>query len=417
MSGFFTWVIRNRSWREIVGRLADVAFGWCVRLISFITIRNKRKWLIGNKTGWTDNSKYLMLFLSQDNPEQIHLIWIGKTAKEVAVVRSLGLEAYRKWSVHGLYHALTGAAYFFSSDVSDINYWASGRAVKINMWHGVGLKKLGLKGSALYNPKDWKTHIFTPHFYDSPTYFVGPSDMMARHFADCYRLSDAQMLKVGYPRCDLFQRSAEVIETHIKRFENAEMQSLCEELKRYDKVYIYMPTFRDDQRDFIASAGINFVRLNALLQKKNYFLLLKFHPATRICSMDIDGLSNMRLMDKRMDIYPVLTKTDVLITDYSSIYYDYILMRRKGVILFPFDYAEYIEHSRDFAFDYMTYTPGVKAWNFEELYALIASDTPLDFPERDEIIRTFWGDNFDDASVRIKSAALNKLGYLDAAVV
>lgn len=416
MPGFFTWVIQNRSWREIVGRLADVAFGWCVRAISFVTIRNKRKWLIGNKTGWADNSKYLMLFLSQDNPEQIRLIWIGKTAKEVAVVRNLGLEAYCKWSFHGLYHALTAAVYFFSSDVSDINYWASGRAIKINMWHGVGLKKLGMKGSALYNPRDWKTRIFTPHFYDSPTYFVGPSPMMARHFADCYRLSDAQMLKVGYPRCDLFQRSEEAIEMHIRRFESAEMQSLCEEFKRYDKVYIYMPTFRDDQRDFIASAGIDFVRLNALLQKKNYFLLLKFHPATRVCSMDINGLSNIRLMDKRMDIYPILVKTDVLITDYSSIYYDYILMRQKGIILFPFDYAEYIGHSRDFAFDYMTYTPGVKTWNFEELYALIESDKPLDFPDRDEIIHTFWGDNFDDASARIKSAALDKLGCRRAAV-
>ncbi len=409
MSGFFTWVIRNRSCREIIGRLADVAFGWCVRAISFVTIRNKRKWLIGNKTGWTDNSKYLMLFLSQDNPERIRLIWIGRSKGEVEVVRSKGIEAYRKWSFCGLYHALTAAVYCFSSDVSDINYWASGKALKVNMWHGVGLKKLGMKGSILYNPHDWKTRVFAPYCYDSPTYFVGPSDMMARHFADCYRLSDAQMLRVGYPRCDLLQRSVDYVEDYIRHFESAEMLALYEELGRYQKVYIYMPTFRDDQRDFIVSAGIDFVKLNELLRKKNYFLLLKFHPATRVCSMDIDGLSNMRLVDKRMDIYPILPKTDVLITDYSSIYYDYILMKRKSVILFPFDYSEYIEHSRDFAFDYMTYTPGVKAWSFDELYAIIESGRELEFPERDDIIRKFWGDNFNNASARIKSVVLNRL--------
>lgn len=408
-SHFFVWVIQHRSCREIVARLVDVFFGWWVRLISFITIRNKRKWVIGNKTGWADNSKYLMIFLSRDNPEGIRLIWIGKKADEVSVVRQNGFEAYRKWSLPGLYHALTAAAYFFSSDVSDINYWASGRALKINMWHGVGLKKLGMKGSVLYNPKDWKTHIFTPHIYDSPTYFVGPSPMMARHFSDCYRLTDSQILQVGYPRCDLLQHDAEYVEEHIRHFESEEMLSLYQTLGKYNKVYVYMPTFRDDQRDFIASAGIDFMKLNELLRSKNYFLLLKFHPATRICTMDIKGLSNMLLMDKRLDIYPLLPKTDVLITDYSSIYYDYILMRRKGVILFPFDYSEYIENSRDFAFDYMTYTPGVKAWNFDELYAIIESERGLDFPERDDIIRKFWGDDFGHASDRIKTAALNRL--------
>lgn len=404
----FGWALRNRTWGEIIIRLADVFFGWCIRPWSFITIRNRKKWLIGNKTGWADNSKYLMLALSQDNAENISLIWIGKKT-DVDQARARGLKAYRKWSFMGLYHALTAGVYFFSSDSSDVNYWASGRALKVNLWHGVGIKKLGLKGSDLYNPKDWRTRVFTPFFYEHPTFFVGPSPMMGRHFAECYRLSDEQILQVGYPRCDLLLSRPEEIENHIRRFESEAMWSLYSELGKYDKVYIYMPTFRDDQRDFIASSGMDFIKLNHLLREKNYYLLLKLHPATRLCSVDLGGFSHIHLMDSHMDIYPILPRTDVLITDYSSIYYDYILMERKDVILFPFDYESYIANCRDLAFDYMTYSPGVKAWNFDELYAIMDSGCDLGFPERRDIIRTFWGDNFENASAKIKSAVLHRL--------
>lgn len=53
------------------------------------------------------------------------------------------------------------------------------------------------------------------------------------------------------------------------------------------------------------------------------------HPATRMNFDVIGKCTNVILLDKSMDVYPLLPKTDVLITDYSSIYYDYILMPEK----------------------------------------------------------------------------------------
>ena len=50
------------------------------------------------------------------------------------------------------------------------------------------------------------------------------------------------------------------------------------------------------------------------------------------------------------------------------IYYDYILMPEKDVLLFPFDYQDYIRNSRDLAYDYLTYTPGVKSLEFLMIY-------------------------------------------------
>ena len=172
-----------------------------------------------------------------------------------------------------------------------------------------------------------------------------------------------------------------------------------------------MPTFRDDQHDFIKQAGFNFDKLNKILKEKNSILLLKLHPATRIGNVDFGNFSNLILLDKKIDIYPLLPSTDILITDYSSIYYDYILMRNKDVILFPFDYKEYVENSRDFAFDYLTFSPGIKAWDFDQLYSIIKEEPNLSFQERDKIIETFWGKNFEKPSLLINEITKKHLNF------
>lgn len=407
---FIKWVIGNRSVKEIYDRVIDVAAGWCVRPFSFITPRSKNKWLIGNKTGWSDNSKYMCIYLKENNPEKLRIIWIAKSIVERDLVRSKGFEAYSKWSLKGLYHALTAKVFIFSSSVSDINYWAAGKAITVNLWHGVGLKKLGMKQSDVYNPNDIITRIVTPFFYSQPTYFVGPSEIMARHFAECYNLSAEQMLQVGYPRCDFLLSKQEKVKNLIMKYESPELNKFLKKLRSYSKVFIYMPTFRDDQHDFIKASGINFAILDEILKEKNYLFILKLHPATRVGNLDLNEYKNVISVDKRLDIYPVLRHTDVLITDYSSIYYDYILMREKDVILFPFDYNDYISNSRDLAFDYLENTLGPKAWSFDDLLHFIQNDNnKLESKEREVIIKKFWGDNYQCAHKKIKNTILNKV--------
>ena len=406
--GFLRWVISHRSFKEIFLRVVDVAGGWCIRPLSFMTPRSKGKWVIGNKTGWGDNSKYLRIHLEENCPVPEKVFWIAANKVERDLVRSKGLKAYRKWSLKGLYHCLTSGVYVFSGNVADINYWTSGRAKKINLWHGVGLKKLGMKQSDVYDPNNLVTRILTPFFYDEPTYFIAPSDMMADHFAECYRLKERTILKVGYPRCDFLMKEDAELQKIIAKYESAETSELISKLKRYKKVFIYMPTFRDDQYDFIKESGLDFKYLNEVLKDLDSFLLLKLHPATRLGDVNPEEFDHILAIDKKQDIYPILPYTDVLITDYSSIYYDYVLMENKEVILFPFDYDRYVTKSRDFAYDYLTYTPGTKAWKSEELYDCIKKENKLKQVERDFVIKSFWGDNYKKASEKIVEVLSNK---------
>lgn len=397
---FIFWVLQNRSLNEVLGRLSDLFCGYLIFPFSFLTYRNTRKWVIGNKTGYCDNSKYLFLYLHSHPEEGIHCIWIARTDYEKKCIEKLNFEVYKKWSIKGLFHCFTAGAYIFSSNVSDINYWTSGRAITINLWHGVGIKKLGLKGSVTYNPHSLFNRMMTPYNYDNPTVFITTSQLMTEHFAECYSLTSTQTKRIGYPRCDFMMQDKETIYQYILHYESDEMVYLINSFKSYSKIFIYMPTFRDDQTDFMQLSGIDFDDLNKVLTSMGYLLMVKMHPATRMDFNAISTCSNIKLIDRRMDIYPILPFTDVLITDYSSIYYDYILMEGKKIILFPFDYDSYICNSRDLAYDYLQYTPGKKVSTYIAFRQSII-DGGYEIPDKSWVLKQFWGSNYQHASAKI----------------
>lgn len=399
---FFIWVLKHRKIDEIASRVGELCIGYLLYPFSFLTPRNKKKWLIGNKTGYCDNSKYLFLSLHEHSNDGIRTIWISRNKVDKQYLKALGFEVFMKWSLKGLYHELTAGAYLFSSNVSDINYWTSGRAVKINMWHGVGIKKLGMKGSDVYNPNSRFNRLMTPYNYDKPSVFITTSKLMDKHFSDCYLLSEGQTKRIGYPRCDFMMQDKRRIQRHIELYESKAVLSLISTMKSYKRVFIYMPTFRDDQTDFMQLSGIDLDDLNTILVKTNALLLVKMHPATRLDTEVIRTCSNIILMDKKMDVYPVLPFTDVLITDYSSIYYDYILLNDKRVILFPFDYENYISNSRDLAYDYSEYTPGKKITNYLDFKEAVWAGG-YEIERKDWTIKQFWGDNYLNASEKIIS--------------
>ncbi len=134
--------------------------------------------------------------------------------------------------------------------------------------------------------------------------------------------------------------------------------------------------------------------MNQILKEKNELFILKLHPAVKYCKEEYQTLDSVMFLDKHLDIYPFLPFTDVLITDYSSVYYDYLLLNDKGFILYPFDYETYIVNSNRLAFDFNTYTPGVKAYNFKELLHCMQQETiNLSIDNKEWIIKQFWGNN------------------------
>jgi CDP-glycerol glycerophosphotransferase len=107
---------------------------------------------------------------------------------------------------------------------------------------------------------------------------------------------------------------------------------------------------------------------------------------------------------KSCDVYPLLTKCDLMITDYSSIFVDYII-QDKPVVFFPFDYHYYVNNARALQFDYDDVTPGRKCFTYEdletELRRILVDGVDEYREKRKDVLRNFFDSVDGNSCARI----------------
>ena len=197
-----------------------------------------------------------------------------------------------------------------------------------------------------------------------PTYY------QRGYFQQLFSIKEDQLIDDIYPRCAFLKQDLIEIVEHIKRYEPQEVPELLNSWKQYDRIYLYMPTWRAHLNTaYLNVAFPNMNKLNEILKKVNALLVIKQHPTVKVTNLN-NQYSHIYFIDNKCDIYPILPFTDILITDYSSIYADYILMEDKGVILYMFDLEEYQKNDLSLM-DYEKNTPGTYAYTFTELLEII----------------------------------------------
>jgi len=409
---FVISMIKRRGIKETILKNAEILWGYPLYFFSFLCFRNRNKWVVGSENGFVGNAKFFLLDeTTLDSGKEIY--WICASKKELETVRRVYPRACYRWSWAGIRHSLTAKVYVYTHHLADINFWTSGGARAVNLWHGVGIKNVEFKttvGNAgrIYRKKNLLARIYLPYLFRRPDLMLSTSPMMTKHFSECFRISERDCVEDMYPRCKPFFWSSDKLEKFIYANEDAPVVELYEKMQHFDRVYLYMPTWREDRSDFIKASGIDFGRLNVVLQKKQALFLLKLHPATNL-EMDLGSYSNISVVDRNIDIYPLLPATDVLVTDYSSIYYDYVLMKEKRTLLFPFDYSDYIKQDRDLAFDFDTYTPGARVHTFEELLNYVDGSPTESDNKREWVIEQFWGNTIDNVEKNVLIDRINLL--------
>jgi len=144
------------------------------------------------------------------------------------------------------------------------------------------------------------------------------------------------------------------------------IQSSYPDINKYERIILYAPTYRE-YKDTMLFPFDDYSKnqLNMFLQDKKAIIFIKTHiDETANTSKYIDD--RVRLLDEDMvdDIMVVLNTFDVLITDYSSIYIDYLLLERPMIFL-PYDKDEYLT-KRGMNFEYDKVTPGYKPKSMKE---------------------------------------------------
>ena len=357
--------------------------------LSFLVPRSRKKLAFGSyRGGFEGNAKYLFIELSRTEDA----VWLSSSKSTVALVRSLGLRAEWVLSPRGAWRALRSRTWIVNAYSSDILWAFSGGANVINLWHGVGLKRTEYNSTSgpmydRYIRKTFSQAFYHPEAYRKPQWLLTASAFQTPMFAAAFRLPESHCIKCGYPRNSILTCSEADRRKFIQKYEPQSTKSLLETIRAFSEVWIYMPTWRDSQRDIFAQ-GMDMDKLQETLSLRNAILLLKPHPNT--ITDAVKGYSNIVLLDASADVYPILPYTDALITDYSSVLYDYILMEGKGAVLYLYDREDYVK-DRDFYFPFDENVIGQKAYTFGQLLEAIArGPQPLGEPERKALVLKFW---------------------------
>lgn len=355
----------SKIFKYIVKIFVYLIFLYPLYFISHFIPRKKNLWLFGSHNNtFSDNSKYLFYYVTENHPE-IEAVWITGNENVMNKLKSLGYKVLKRWSFNGIWKTLRGKFFIFSAYSSDINFWTSGGAIKFNLWHGIPLKKieydvkvgkLGKKYNSFLTPI---YKFFFPNSFQKPDYFLSTSPLVTKIFSQAFRIKPEQCLEFGYPRCDHFFWNREKNIEFIKAKE-PEILLILDKIKKYKKVIIYMPTFREGSTNNLEEI-IDMESLNDFMVKNSYILLIKQHP--NIKSSLNKEYSNLLFLDSSLDVYLILPFTDLLITDYSSIMFDYMLLK-KPIILFTYDEESYMNQERGFYFDFGNF---VKEFNIEKV--------------------------------------------------
>lgn len=371
--------------------------------ISFLVPKKKHIWVFGSHHNrFSENTKALFIYVSKNN-KNIEAIWISGDKELLQNLKIQGYKAFYRWSIQGLVTTLKAKYYFYNVYSDDINFYTSGNTTLVNLWHGIPLKKIefddkdGVLNKQFNSSYSFLYAFFKPYIFIRPDYILSSSQIVSQKLASAFRVTTDKCLEFSYPRTDLFfnkELSNPLSEENLLELNN----KILNLKKSQEKIIFYVPTWRSDKENFIHLAIPDFKQLNTILKSVNTSLFIKLHP-NDICSTH--NFSNIMFIDSQIDINELLPHSDYLITDYSSVYFDYLLLD-KEIIFYPFDLSSYTNKERKFYFNYEDVTPGVTVYNFEKLLETLLNLKNLDYKnERDKLKNKLWRYQDKNASQRI----------------
>ena len=377
---------------------------WVLYPITYLVKRDKNLWLFGtNFNIYADNPKYLFEYISNNKPN-LTAIWISGNRNTVKQILQNGYKAKWRYSLSGMYLAAKAGVFIYSHEVVNVNLWLKKSAFQFNTWHGVGLKKVAAsqdKGKAafIYNPKNTFQKIYraihSPQVLDKSFYMLATSKTIRKNYSQSFQIAESKFVIAGYPRLQPF-------------YENPKKP---EDWNKFSKVVIYMPTFRDLNPQFLSNAIPNPEKLNEVCEKLNMLFVFKLHPFTAQAETNrFKGFSNLTVMDYGTDVYPLLKHTHAMISDYSSVFVDYAVLK-KPIIIYAYDLEDYLKNNRNLYFNFNDLTHKKQIQNFELLLSSLSNleenSIPIDY-----LNNLFWEKDSRYASQQITNWIVSKLNQI-----
>lgn len=338
------------------------AFSKFLYMKFFVKKPMKQNWVFCESffgKNYSDSPKYVYEYISKNYPGRFKFIWVIDKKNTQIPYKHVKV---KRFSFRYAYYLARSKYYVFNGRQPE---WAKKRKgnVFLQTWHGTPLKRLvfDMEDISSATPR-YKHQVYKQsRAWD---YLIAPNKYSSDIFRRCF-MYDKEMLETGYPRND------------ILHYDNRDQiaQSIREKLgiPKDKKTILYAPTWRDDE--YYTKGRYKFsLKLDLQLMKeklgKEYVILLRTHYFIAD-SLDVTGLEDFAFnFSKYDDISELYLISDILITDYSSVFFDYANLKRP-MLFFTYDLEKYRDILRGFYIDIEEELPGPLLFTTEEIITAV----------------------------------------------
>lgn len=338
---------------RLIKRIAEVILKAFYRVLTACAPVHKNKVLFVafHGRGVLDSPKALYEYmLSHDEYKDYELIFTLN--KKVPGVKSV-----RYMSLGFLVAAVTSKYWFFNCKMPGFLYKKSNQ-VYLQTWHGTPLKRLGhdivvdkdqkISRSGLSQDKRNKAYDDDAKKYD---YMVSPNAFSTDCFESAFGVRRDKLIETGYPRNDYLTNVTSEEVTAIKKKYGIDADK---------KIIFYAPTFRDNAYNtagYIFKLEVDFKKWKEILGDEYVVLFKPHYLIVTDFKEDADTAGFVKFIDANADINELYVIADMLITDYSSVFFDYAILNRP-IYFYMYDIDEYEGMLRGFYLDVYKDLPG-----------------------------------------------------------
>jgi CDP-glycerol glycerophosphotransferase len=242
----------------------------------------------------------------------------------------------------------------------------SNNTVYVQTWHGTPLKRLALDMDEVHMPgtnaADYKKNFLKDS--NKWDYLVSPNAYSSKIFKRAFDFHKS-LIESGYPRNDFL--------VHSNNDDTIDKLKSKLHLPLDKKIILYAPTWRDNQfykkGQYKFDLQLDFEKFKNSLGD-NYVVLLRLHYLVAE-KLDLSEYEHFVYdFSNYEDIRDLYLVSDLLITDYSSVFFDYAILNRP-ILFYTYDIEEYRDHLRGFYFDFETGAPGPILKTTDEVIASI----------------------------------------------
>jgi len=369
--------------------------------ISYYTPRNNKKWICSAWEGmeYRGNCRYFFEYISKN--KDIDVIWITKNRELYNALNNI-INIQYAYSIQGLFDILTARIIITSHGLYDVIPYVTRGALLISLGHVTyPIKKMSF--TKIFSDMSFlsriKIFLLSPYDHIKPAYEIVTSEntkkstmfLSSEHDDESNRI-----IPLGMPKTDYLIEIMSKCKAQLLKdiFHNS-----FPEINNKDKIILFLPTWRGDESFSVLNYGYNRVQVDSILSENSAFMFINYHPLDK----NLRGSAKDKL-GKRVhaisyggeEVIQLLCAADIFITDYSSLYSDFLIFN-KPIIFAKFSHNEYVEE-RELEVDYDS-LPGEIVTNWDEMslaISMLMSEDESNHKTDRELWRNFIYSGSDD---------------------